>query len=321
VTNHDHDHAAPGQPLQRGTERRPLLIALFLTGTFMVAEVVAGVLAGSLALLADAGHMLTDAAALGLSLFAMWFARRPPTPEKTYGYLRLEILAALVNGAALIVISGLIVWEAWERLGAPRIIDARLMMVVAALGLAVNLFAARLLHRHVRGSLNVRGAYLHVLGDILGSVGTLGAGAVIVLTGWTPADPLVSIGIALLILISAWRLVREATDILLEAAPPHVDVSEIVQSLASIPNLHDVHDLHVWSLTSGFIAMSGHGVLDDPRHQAQVLAEISRRMQRLGIEHVTFQLEPRALYTIPSRGDASAGPGSEGDIPRRRVSQ
>lgn len=311
---HYHGHGIEADAPWRASERRRLKLALALTAVFMVAEAVAGFMANSLALVADAGHMLTDAAALALSLFAMWFARLPPTAEKTYGYLRLEILAALVNGAALIVISGLIVWEAWQRLAAPRHVDAPLMMVVAALGLGVNLAGAALLRRHAGGSLNVRGAYLHVLGDLLGSVGALAAGAVILFTGRMAADPVVSVGIALLILVSAWRLVREATDVLLEAAPPHVDVAAIAGSLQAIPNLHEVHDLHVWTVTSGFVAMSGHGVIDDPRHQAEVLAEINRRMSGMGIEHVTFQLEPRPLYQLPERdaSDPGAGPEREG---------
>jgi cobalt-zinc-cadmium efflux system protein len=286
---------------------------LAITALFMLAEVVGGVLANSLALLADAGHMFTDVGALALSLFAMRMAKRPPSLEKTYGYVRLEILAALVNGAALLLISLFITWEAWKRLNAPVEVDGPLLMGVAVVGLAVNLAAAVLLHTHANESLNVRGAYLHVLGDLLGSLGAIGAGLVILLTGWTPVDSIVSVVIALLILMSAWRLVREAADVLLEAAPSHIDVSEVRAALESVPSLHDVHDLHVWTLTSGFVALSGHGVIDDPLHHGEVLAEIQGRLARFGIEHVTFQLEPRPLYQVRPKEERAARAASDAD--------
>jgi cobalt-zinc-cadmium efflux system protein len=171
----------------------------------------------------------------------------------------------------------------------------------------VNLVSAFLLHAHARESLNVRGAYLHVIGDLLGSLGALAAGATILLTGWTAADSLVSVLIALLILVSAWRLVREAADVLLEAAPSHIDVSKVLAALQAVPELHDVHDLHVWTLTSGFVALSGHGVIDDPARHREVLSAIQACLGRFGIEHVTFQLEPRRLYQIPPRAAGQTG--------------
>jgi len=273
---------------------------LGITTAFMVAEAVGGWLSGSLALLADAGHMFTDAGALGLSLFAMRMAQRPANTEKTFGYVRLEILAALVNGATLLVIAGLIVVEAWHRLEDPVPVDAGVMLTVASLGLGVNIVGALLLHGHAHDNLNVRGAYLHVLGDLLGSVGAIAAGLIILFTGWTPADPMVSVVIALLILYSAWSLVREATDVLLEAAPAHIDVAEVLEDLREIQGLDEVHDVHVWTLTSGFVALSAHGVIDDPTEHSRVLDEVRSKMKERGIGHVTFQLELRPLYRLPS---------------------
>jgi cobalt-zinc-cadmium efflux system protein len=294
--------------ITRGAERSRLSLVLVITAVFMVAEVVGGVLSNSLALLADAGHMFTDTAALALALFAMRLAMRPPSPAKTYGYVRLEVLAALVNGAALLVIAIFILREAYQRILSTREVDAPLMLGVAFLGLLVNLVGALLLRGHAGENLNLRGAYLHVLGDLLGSLGTILAGVIILSTGWHPADPVISILIAVLILVSAWRLVREATDVLLEAAPRDVDVENLLSELSTIPGLHDVHDLHVWTLTSGFVALSGHGIIDDPLSQAEILAVIRRSMARRGIEHVTFQLELRPLYQIP---DPERGGGLE----------
>ena len=275
---------------------------LTITAVFMVAELVGGVLSGSLALLADAGHMFTDVAALALSVFAIRLARLPASTKRTFGYVRLEILAALVNGASLLVIAGLILFEAWQRLRSPVEIDGALMLGVATLGLGVNIVGATMLHGHAHENLNVRGAYLHVLGDLIGSVGAIAAGVVIVTTGWTAADPIASMLIALLILWGAWGLVREASDILLESAPAHVDMSAILADLVAIEGLDEVHDVHVWTLTSGFVALSAHGVIDDPRQHTRILEEIRKRMRAHGIEHVTFQIELRALYQLPSAG-------------------
>ena len=302
--SHSHDHGSGAGAhrglVSRGAESQRLKWVLIITALFMVAEIVGGLLSGSLALLADSGHMFTDAAAIGLSLFAMRIARRPPNTKRTFGYVRLEILAALVNGATLLAIAGLIVFEAWQRLRDPVVIDGTIMLSVAALGLAVNVAGAFLLHSHAHDNLNVRGAYLHVLGDLLGSVGAIAAGIIVLTTGWTPADPIISVVIALLILFSAWKLVREATDVLLESVPSHVDMDGVLAALASIDGLDDVHDVHVWTLTSGFVAISAHGVIDDPIEHSRVLTEVRDLMASHGIDHVTFQIEMRRLYQIPS---------------------
>lgn len=274
---------------------RGLRVALGITLLFMAAEFVGGWLAHSLALLADAGHMLGDGASLVLALFMAWIAQRPATPQKTYGYLRVEIFAALLNSIALFAIAGWIVWEAAGRLRAPVEVHAPIMMVIAAAGLLANVAAMRVLHHGHRHSLNVRGAYLHVVSDLLGSIGTLIAGAVIAFTGWTTADPLISIVIALLILVGAWRLLRESVDVLLEATPKHVSVGQVEQRIASIPGVSEVHDLHVWTVTSGMVAMTGHAVVADPARTQGVLETIRDRMGALDIHHVTMQIEPTRL--------------------------
>ena len=272
-----------------------LRAAFAITVLFMLVEAVGGWVANSLALLADAGHMLGDAASLALALFVAWVAQRPATATKTYGYLRLEIFAALANGTALLGIAALIVWQAVRRLGQPAAVESGLMLVVAAVGLVANVAALRLLHGGHRHSLNVRGAYLHVVGDLLGSVGTLTAGTIIALTGWTTADPLISIGIALLILAGAWRLVRDSVDVLLEATPRHISLPAVEREVRAIPGVADVHDLHVWTVTSGVVAMTGHAVVPDATRSQRVLQELQDRMAGFGIHHVTFQLESERL--------------------------
>jgi cobalt-zinc-cadmium efflux system protein len=269
----------------------PLRVVLALTTVFMLVEAGAGWLANSLTLLADAGHMLADVGSLSLTLFAAWAARRPATPERTYGYLRLEILAALVNGALLFVLSGGIVWEAVRRLREAPVIEPRILFGVGAAGFVVNLVGLRLLHRGHRHSLNMRGAYLHIMGDALGSVGAMAGGAIILATGWTPVDALISALIAVLIVHSAFGLVRESTEVLLEATPRHVSLPEVAQRIATIPGVSSVHDLHVWTLTSGVFAMSGHAVVGDPGANQRVLETVQGRLADLGIQHVTMQLE------------------------------
>jgi cobalt-zinc-cadmium efflux system protein len=268
-----------------------MAVVLAITATVMVAEAVGGWLAHSLALLADAGHMLADVGALGLSLVVTHLAQRPTTAERTYGLLRLEILAALVNGAAVIAIAVGIAVEAFHRLRDPPAVQGTLVFAIASLGLVANVLSAAILHRGHRHSLNERGAYLHIVSDALGSVGAVAAGAIILATGWVAADPLISIFLALLILDSAWRLVKESADVLLEAAPAHIALKDVHDRVVSIPGVASVHDLHVWTVTSGVIAMSGHLVVQDPADNQRVLEAVQRRLRDLGIGHVTVQME------------------------------
>jgi cobalt-zinc-cadmium efflux system protein len=298
--DHDHDHF-------RELGRRRLLLVLSLTAVFMVVEFAGGWIANSLALMADAGHMLSDVAALGLSAFALWFSRRPATPAKTYGYMRIEILAALVNGATLIVISALILWQAYARFREPQEVQGILMLGVASAGLLVNILAAFLLHSASGHNLNLRGAYLHVLGDLLGSVGAITAAVVILATGWMPADPIISVIVAVLILAGAWRLVRESVDVLLEAVPRHIDMSAVEAAIRRIPGVEEVHDLHVWTLTSGYLAMSGHTVIRDAaRHQETIGAVHDIMHREFGISHVTVQVDHAAIVPL-RKGTSTEG--------------
>ncbi len=264
---------------------------LLITALFMVVEFVAGWISGSLALVADAGHMLTDVAALGLTLFTAMLARRPPDLKRTYGYLRWEILAALVNGAALFGLSAWVVYQAVSRIAHPQPIRTTLFLAVAVIGLGANLVSLSLLHQDQGHSLNIRGAYLHILGDVLGSVAALAAAIVVSLTGWTVADPIVSILLSLLILFSAWRLLRESTDVLLETVPRHLSLEEVRDRMLNVPGVHGVHDLHVWTVTSGVVAMSGHAVVPELSAHPTALAGLRSILTRMGIGHATIQLE------------------------------
>jgi cobalt-zinc-cadmium efflux system protein len=283
---------------------RPVLaLTLSLTAVFLVVETIAGFWTGSLALLADAGHMLTDVAAVALALFATWIAARPPTPEKTYGYYRAEILAALVNALILLIVAGGILAEAWRRWEAPSSVLAGPMAIVAAAGLMVNLICARMLHHGASTSLNVRAAYLEVVSDALSSVATLVAAGVVLATGWTGADPIAGVAIALLIVPRTWSLLRQAVNILLEGTPPHLELAEIETAMCAVPGVRRVHDLHVWTLTSGREAMSAHVVVDDVRESERLLEALHALLHaRFGIDHTTVQLEtaPPAVLRIKS---------------------
>lgn len=235
--------------------------------------------------------MLTDVAALALSLFVAWFSRQPGGPRKSYGYLRWEILAALVNGSALLLISAAIIFESVVRLRHPEQVAGGLMLGVAVAGLAVNLIAARILHSSAHSNMNVRGAYLHVLGDLLGSVGTVGAAIAIRYTGWLAADPLASLLTTAVIIRGAWSLVRESVDILLESVPAHIDLPAVRTQLEAIPGIESVHDLHVWSVTPRMVAMSAHAIVRDASVQQHVLEHVHDAMGLFGISHVTVQIE------------------------------
>ena len=297
---HVHDHSLPHlHDHAHQSHQGRLRWALVLTAVFFVAEVAGGVISNSLALLADAGHMFTDVGALALSLFVAWFSRQPAAPEKTYGYLRFEILAALLNGAVLLLVSGLIVWEAIGRLQAPEPLQGGLMLGVALGGLLINAASAAILHPVHGHSLNARGAYLHVVGDLLGSVGTVIAALVVRTTGWLTADPIASMVVTLLVVRSAWRLVRESVDVLLEATPAHISLGRVREGLQSIAGIESVHDLHVWTVTSGMVAMSAHAVVKEPDANQQVLEAAVAAMQRLGISHVTLQVERDRICEAP----------------------
>jgi cobalt-zinc-cadmium efflux system protein len=267
-------------------------MALVFTATYMVAEIVGGFVANSLALLADAGHMFSDAAALGLSLVAVMLAQRPATSNRTYGFHRAEILAALTNGAALLVLAVLIAREAWGRLSDPPEVQGGLMLLVAAGGLAINLVNLMILSGGRHHNLNVRGAWLHVMADTLGSVGAILAGAAIYFLGWSWADPVASFVIASLVLYSAWGLVRETLDVLMEGVPKDISVDDVAAALRGISGVLDAHDLHVWSLTSGRNIATTHLVIaEDADHQGIIDAANRTLAERFAIAHATIQVE------------------------------
>jgi cobalt-zinc-cadmium efflux system protein len=286
---HDHDHDA------RSGSGRALGLALALTAGFTIVEVVAGFLTGSLALLADAVHMLSDNVSLALALGAVLLARRPATPERTYGFKRAEVLAALVNGLALVALAIWILYAAVRRLGDPPDVLGGWMLVVGLVGIAVNLAAGAILFRARTGSLNVDAAFRHVLADLLGSVGVVVAALVILATGWLEADPVVSILIALFVLASSWSILRDSTTILLEAAPKGIDTSAVGERLARAPGVVEVHDLHIWTITSGFPALSAHVLVgrgEDCHGRRRELESLLRT--EFGIDHTTLQVDHAA---------------------------
>jgi len=286
VSHHGHDHDA------RGASRRALSLALGVTATFTVVEVVGGILTGSLALLADAVHMLSDNVSIALALVAVWLAAKPSSPERTYGFKRAEVLAALANGVTLVALSIWIFYEAARRFRDPPEVLGGWMLAVAVVGLAVNVAAAVFLSRARGGSLNVEAAWRHVLADLLGSLGVIVAALVIVLTGWVEADPLVSVLIGVLVLVSSWTILRDSTTILLEAAPKGLDTRAVGARLAASPGVVEVHDLHVWTITSGFPALSAHVLVRRGEDCHARRRELERLLaSEFGIEHTTLQVD------------------------------
>lgn len=275
-----------------GKHRNRLIIVMAVTSTYLVVEVVAGVLTRSLALIADAGHMLTDVFGLGLALFAIWFGARPATPQRTYGYYRAEILAATVNALILFGISGYILFEAWKRFQAPPEVESGPMMIVATIGLGINIFGAFLLFKASGESLNMRGAFFEVVSDMLGSIGVILAGAIIYFTGWQYADPLISVAIGLFILPRTWNLLREAVGVLLEGTPSEINLASVEQMLLTMPKVEKVHDLHVWSLTSGMNALSVHVTVGGGHDADGLLEQINTALrEQFKIDHSTIQIE------------------------------
>lgn len=288
-----------GTSHSRDRDQRAVAVALTATGAFFCVELVAGFLTNSVALLADAVHMLTDVAALGMSFAAFWLSRRPATATKTYGYHRAEILAALVNGLILWFAVAAILYESYHRLFAPEPVRSEGLLVVAVMGLGVNVFCALQLAPRRQGSLNVRAAFLHVLSDLLGSVGAIAAAVVMLATGWNQADAIAGIAIAVLILVNSWGLIREATDILMEAVPSHIALEGLRQELQELPGTEEIHDLHVWTLTSGTYALSAHAVTDGSVPDDDMLDAMQELLsEKFHIHHVTIQLERRNRRAI-----------------------
>ncbi|AWV14195.1 MULTISPECIES: cation diffusion facilitator family transporter [Methylobacterium] len=300
---HGHSHGG-GIPAgsAAGRNKGRLAWALALTLTYMAAEVVGGLLTGSLALLADAAHMVTDAGGLALSLLAIHYAAKAPSPGKSFGYMRFEILAALANAVVLLGVTAYILYEAYRRFFEPTEILGWPMMLVAFVGLGVNLASMRLLAGGSSESLNVKGAYFEVFSDMLGSVGVIAAALVVMATGWRWVDPLVGAGIGLFIVPRTWRLLSEALHILLEGTPLGVDLAALRTEIEAMPGVRRAYDLHAWTLTSGFDAMSGHVVMDDVAAGPDLIRAVRRLVkERHGIEHVTVQVEDEALSAEAAR--------------------
>lgn len=297
VSEHNHRHLS-----SVNANQRRLLIALAITGSMTIVELVGGLMSNSLALLGDAGHMFTDTLALGLSLLALTLAKRPASRKRTYGFYRAEVLAALTNGAVLILITVYIFYEAYQRFVEPPEVEGGLMLGVAAIGLVANVVGISILRSASRDNLNVKGAFLHMWGDAASSVAVIAGGIVILVTGWTVADPVISILIGILILRGAAGLVLESSDILLEAVPKHLDVGQISDGLKEVRGVRDVHDMHLWTITSGIYALSCHVLIEDQMvsDSARIVEEINETLgKKFGIGHSTLQLECEECENSP----------------------
>ena len=293
---HEAEHVAP-------VGSRPLIITLAIVAGVMVVEIIGGLLSNSLALLGDAGHMLLDALALGLSLFAINLARRPSTPTRTYGYHRVEIMAALANGSTLVLVAAYIFYKAYGRFLEPPEVKTPLMLLVAVIGFIANIAGIILLRKGSRGNLNVRAAFWHILGDTISSVGVIAGGVIITFTGWGIVDPIIATLIGFIILWGAVRLVRDSVDILMESVPKHIQVERVVDALKSVAGVEDVHDIHVWTITSGIHALSAHLLIRDQMvsRSAEVVEAVNHSLaERFNITHTTLQLECAKCESCPS---------------------
>ena len=295
---HRHRHGSEGHDHSgewRQASKRRLTTALILISGYMVAEVIGGMLSGSLALMADAGHMLTDAASIGLALGAMQLASRPTSPQRTFGYHRIEILAALLNALTLWLIAGWVIIEAFDRFRNVPDVDGGLMLSVGAVGLVVNVVAAWILHRSAKHSVNVEGAFRHIMADLLGSVGVVVSGVLVWAFGWTLADPILSVFIGILILLSTWRLLAKVVHVLLEGAPEHIDVYRLASEMKEVEGVVLIHDIHVWTIAPGYDALTAHAVID-PDYPGSDVEPVLRRLRKIasrdfGIQHITIQVE------------------------------
>lgn len=293
--HHSHDH----HDFNRENNKKGLIIALLITVGILLLEFFGGLMTNSLALLSDSGHMLSDASSLALSLIAIWFAAKPASPNKTYGFYRFEILAALFNGVTLFVIAGFIIWEAVQRFFNPPTVASGSMMLIASIGLFANLLSAWVLMRKgdVKHNVNVRSAYLHVIGDALGSVGAIAAGFIMWLFDWYIADPIISILVALLILKGAWGVLKHSIHILMEGTPVTIDQNEVKKALKNIEGVKDVHDLHIWTITSGLDSLSCHILIEDHHDSQKVLqAAIHMIEEKFKILHTTIQIETSQIH-------------------------
>jgi len=292
--HHDHDHShGHTHGMRREGNKKGLTIALIITFGIMIAEAVGGWLTNSLALLSDSGHMLSDVGSLALSLMAVWFAAKPASTSKSYGYYRFEILTALLNGLALFTIAGFIIWEAYSRFNEPPVVDSGPMMAIAFIGLLANVISAWVLLRQgdVKDNINLRSAYLHIIGDALGSVGAILAGFFMYQFGWYIADPVISVVMSLLILKGAWSVVRQSVHILMEGTPSKADVAEIATDLTAIDGVINIHDIHAWTVTSGYEVFTCHILVHKGVSSYQVLAKAIPLMeQKFGIRHTTIQV-------------------------------
>ena len=298
-TEHGHSHA--NAATAAGRHRRPLLIAFALTASYMLVEFAVGFAVNSLALLSDAAHMGTDVLGLGMALAAITLAARPATSQRTYGFYRLEVLAALANGLLLFGVAGYVIFEAVQRFSDPPDVPGAPLLVVACIGLVINLISFRLLTAGAKESLNLKGAYLEVLGDMLGSVGVIAAAVIIYTTGWPYADPIIGVGIGLFILPRTWRLMGQALRILMEVAPPGMDVNQVREEVLALPGVEDVHDLHVWTITSGMETATGHVVIEDGADYHAVLDSVAALLaEKYHVTHATIQCEPAHHEEQPS---------------------
>ncbi|RNB87837.1 cation transporter [Brevibacillus fluminis] len=301
---HAHGHAHHGHDHAREGNKKGLMLALIITAGIMLLEFFGGLFTNSLALLSDSGHMLSDASSLALSIVAIWFATRPASPAKSYGYYRFEILAALFNGVSLFIVAGFIIWEAWERFWNPPVVASGSMMIIAFVGLAANLLSAWALLRKgdVKNNVNLRSAYLHVIGDALGSVGAIAAGLIMSVFGWYVADPLISVIVALLILKGAWNVIAHALHVLMEGTPVTVDQVKVRQTLEQIEGVLNVHDMHIWTITSGLDSFSCHLLItEDTDGQAVLQTAIHQLEETFNIAHCTIQVEKPGLRHSESR--------------------